>query len=160
MLRARFFVAVTFAARVAAFSPRSLRSLRPAAPTRSPAATVRVLSTSEPVAGPCVACGDEATYWGGGDMFVCTVCDHEWPVAAAAAEAEAEAADSIVKDAFGTPLTKGDSVMLIKDLGKDLKKGLKVTRIRLGVYGDGHDVQAVIPSSGTFNLKSQFLKKV
>ena len=67
---------------------------------------------------------------------------------------------TVTKDCNGVELARGDSVVLIKDLGKALKKGLKVTKIRLGDYGDGHDVEAKIPQAGTFLLKSQFLKKV
>jgi protein PhnA len=60
----------------------------------------------------------------------------------------------------GVELAAGDSVVLIKDLGKGLKKGLKVGKIRLGDYGDGHDVEASIAGKGTYLLKSEFLKKV
>ena len=50
-------------------------------------------------------------------------------------------------------------MVLIKDLAKgSLKKGLEV-KVRLGDFGDNHDLQAVIPSKGTYALKSEFVKK-
>ena len=65
----------------------------------------------------------------------------------------------IIRDSNGNILEGGETVTLTKELGKGLKKGMKVTRIRVGDYGDGHDVEANIPGMGTFLLKSQFLKK-
>jgi protein PhnA len=87
-------------------------------------------------------------------------CGHEWPVNTAINDEEEKVDyDGIIWDINGNLLEIGNTVVLTKELGKGLKKGLKVTRIRLGDYGDGHDVEASIPGLGTFLLKSQFLKK-
>jgi len=67
--------------------------------------------------------------------------------------------DVTIRDSNGNVLATGDTVVLTKELGKGLKKGLKVMRIRIGDFGDGHDVEASIPGMGTFVLKSRFLKK-
>jgi len=68
-------------------------------------------------------------------------------------------ATQVVMDVNGNILESGDTVILTKELGKGLKQGLKVARIRVGDFGDDHNVQAAIAGLGTFNLKSQFLKK-
>lgn len=68
--------------------------------------------------------------------------------------------DDSTRDVNGNILERGDTVVLVKDLGKGLKKGTKVKNIRLGDYGDGHDIEANIAGMGTYALKSQFLKKV
>jgi protein PhnA len=113
-----------------------------------------------PEPGPCPECSDDNAYWDGSTNFVCTACGHEWPVDTATNDDEEEADDDgIIRDSNGNILETGDTVVLTKELGKGLKKGLKVTRIRLGDFGDGHDVEASIPGLGTFLLKSQFLKK-
>jgi protein PhnA len=93
---------------------------------------------------------------------VCIACGNEWPVADASrgATADTEIGDDLTRDANGNVLERGDTVVLVKDLGKGLKKGTKVKNIRLGDYGDGHDIEASIPGLGTYELKSQFLKKV
>ena len=119
-----------------------------------------MMSTQQPAPGPCPSCGDLNAYWDGGTLFVCTACAHEWPSATGSPSAPASDADQVVLDSNGVALSRGDSVVLIKALGKDLKKGLKVSKIRLGDFGDGHDVEASIPGLGTYALKSQFLKKV
>ena len=90
------------------------------------------------------------------------MCGHEWHVASQTEngdEGNDSDDDDTIRDSNGNILESGDTVVLTKELGKGLKKGLKVTRIRVGDYGDDHDVQANIPGLGTFNLKSQFLKK-
>ena len=97
-------------------------------------------------------------------LFVCTACSHEWSVeptdGGGISSQEEEDDDNVIRDVNGAVLEKGDAVLLVKDLGKGLKKGLKVNRIRIGNFGDGHDVEASIPGLGTYVLKSQFLKKV
>lgn len=70
-----------------------------------------------------------------------------------------EDGNGLTRDTNGNVLASGDTVVLTKVLGKGLKKGLKVKGIRLGDFGDGHDVQANIPGLGVYSLKSQFLKK-
>ncbi len=112
-----------------------------------------------PEPGPCPECSDVNGYWDGSVNFVCIACGHEWPVDSVNDEGDADSDDGIVRDSNGNILESGDTVVLTKELGKGLKKGLKVTRIRVGDYGDGHDVEANIPQLGTFALKSQFLKK-
>lgn len=137
----------------AAVAPHALA--RPAATFGARHADVRL--DVEPVPGPCPSCGDAVTYWDGGTLFVCTACAHEWSIDAGVAEEEAVAIAT--KDCNGVVLSDGDSALLVKELGKGLKKGLKVSKIRLGDFGDGHDVQATIKELGTYDLKSQFLKK-
>jgi len=107
----------------------------------------------------CPVCAMENTY-ADGDNFICPDCAHEWPQSAAAAEASDEAA-TVIKDANGTPLADGDSVILIKDLkvkgsSITLKKGTKVKSIRL--VGGDHDVDCKIDGI-SMSLKSEFLKK-
>jgi protein PhnA len=91
-------------------------------------------------------------------MYVCPECAHEWPIAAAESAEE----ESVVRDAFGTVLSDGDSVTVIKDLklkGSSLvvKVGTKVRNIRL-VSGD-HDIDCKIDGIGAMQLKSEFVKK-
>ena len=74
-------------------------------------------------------------------------------------EEATEEEDASIKDAFGNVLAKGDNVLLIKELNKNLKKGMKVRGIRLGNFGDGHDIEAHIPHLGAYKLKSKFVKK-
>jgi protein PhnA len=107
----------------------------------------------------CPVCAMENTY-ADGENFVCPDCAHEWPIAAAAQAGEHEA-DAVIKDANGTPLADGDSVILIKDLkvkgsSQVLKKGTKVKSIRL--VGGDHDVDCKIDGI-SMSLKSEFLKK-
>ena len=120
------------------------------------------LFAAVPEPGPCPECNDENGYWDGSTNFVCISCGHEWSVASQTEngdEGNDSDNDDTIRDSNGNILESGDTVVLTKELGKGLKKGLKVTRIRVGDYGDDHDVQANIPGLGTFNLKSQFLKK-
>ncbi|KAJ1467513.1 hypothetical protein T484DRAFT_1858619 [Baffinella frigidus] len=114
---------------------------------------------ADPEPGPCPKCGDKNTYWDGMSSFACTACGEEWAVDGAS-DNVTEGSDE-VKDVNGNVLSAGDTVVLVKDLAKGkLKKGLKVTKIRLGDFGDGHDVQANVPGEGVYSLKSEFLKKV
>ncbi len=89
------------------------------------------------------------------ERFECVTCGHEW-------EAEAQAAGvRIVKDAHGTVLADGDTVVLIKDLklkggGGVLKGGTKAKGIRL-VDGD-HEISCKIDGSA-IGLKACFVKK-
>lgn len=113
-----------------------------------------------PEPGPCPQCSDENGYYDGNVNFVCIACGFEWPVEGDASSNESiNEADGVVRDCNGNILENGDTVTLTKELGKGLKKGMKVTRIRVGDYGDSHDVEANLPGMGTFALKSQFLKK-
>lgn len=85
----------------------------------------------------------------------CATCGHEWPK-----EAPAEA-PRVVKDANGTVLAEGDTVVLIKDLklrgsSQVIKGGTKVKNIRL-VDGD-HEIDCRIEGS-SLGLKACFVKK-
>lgn len=112
-----------------------------------------------PEPGPCPACSDENGYWDGSTNFVCIACAHEWLVESTEAGGDNDDDDGTIRDSVGNVLAAGDTVVLTKELGKGLKKGMKVMRIRIGEFGDGHDVEASIPGMGTYSLKSQFLKK-
>ncbi len=106
----------------------------------------------------CPACGMENTYTDG-DQYICPDCFHEWPLDAAA-EGDS-AGEPVVRDANGTPLVDGDSVILIKDLkvkgsSTTLKKGVKARNIRLR-EGD-HEVDCKIDNV-SYMLKACFLKK-
>lgn len=105
----------------------------------------------------CPQCASELTYHDG-TQFVCPECAHEWTEDNAA---EAPASDHQVRDANGTPLQDGDTVVLIKDLkvkgsSAVIKQGTKVKNIRLQ-DGD-HDISCKINGTG-MNLKSEFVKK-
>lgn len=106
----------------------------------------------------CPQCTLENTYPDGVN-YVCADCGFEWPMAATAEEADAEA---VIKDANGNVLKDGDAVVLIKDLkvkgsSTVLKMGTKVKSIRL--VGGDHGVDCKT-DSGNFLLKAEFLKKV
>jgi len=89
------------------------------------------------------------------DHWECATCGHEWP------KEEATETGRVVKDAHGTPLADGDTVVLIKDLklrggSGVLKGGTKVKGIRL-VDGD-HEIDCRIEGSA-MALKACFVKK-
>jgi protein PhnA len=158
-MRRQAILLFTGAIRISGFVSR-LQQHRVALPIHRVSVNQRLFS-SIPEPGPCPDCTDENTYWDGSTLFVCTNCQHEWPIAAAGSEEE----DTMsVEDAFtdvnGNVLQAGDTCVLTQDLAKGkLKKGLKV-KIRLGDYGDGHDCEATISGVGTYALKTKFLKKV
>jgi protein PhnA len=92
-------------------------------------------------------------------LWICPECGHEW---SAQAEAVAEEAAKVVRDAVGNVLADGDTVTVIKDLkvkGSSLvvKVGTRVKNIRL-VEGD-HDIDCKIDGIGAMKLKSEFVKK-
>ena len=110
---------------------------------------------ADPEPGPCPECADEGTYWDGMLGFACTSCGYEWTIE----DAKAAAEELITRDVDGAEINSGDQVVLVKDLaGGTLKRGTKV-KVKLGDFGDNHDLQAVIPSKGTYALKSEFVKK-
>lgn len=95
-----------------------------------------------------------------GTNIVCADCGHEWPAAEVSTAEDAD--DAPVKDANGTPLRNGDTVVLTKDLKVKgstitLKVGTKVKSIRL-VEGD-HEVDCKM-DAGSFMLKACYLRKV
>lgn len=107
---------------------------------------------------PCPQCGSEYTYEDGAQL-VCPECAHEWTEA----EATADDAGKVVRDANGNELQDGDAVTVIKDLkvkgsSSVVKVGTKVKSIRL-VDGD-HDIDCKIDGIGPMKLKSEFVKKV
>lgn len=116
----------------------------------------------------CPQCGLHHTY-PDGPLWTCPDCGMEWPrgdaapAAQAGADADAAAGAAGVRDAHGTLLHDGDSVLLVKDLkvkgaGAVLKKGTKIKGIRLVDGADGHNVDCK-SELGSLLLKSEFLKK-
>lgn len=106
----------------------------------------------------CPKCNSAFTYEDG-NHYVCPECAHEW-----AKDAVAENADTalVYKDAYGTVLSDGDAVTVIKDLkvkgsSSVVKVGTKVKNIRL-VEGD-HNIDCKIDGIGAMKLKSEFVKK-
>ena len=106
----------------------------------------------------CPKCNYEYTYENG-SQIVCPECGHEWSAEAAPVLEEKK----VWKDAHGTELQDGDTVMVIKDLkvkgaSSVLKAGTKVKKIRL-TEGD-HDIDCKIDGFGSMGLKSEYVKKV
>lgn len=94
------------------------------------------------------------------ENFVCPDCFHEWNPNDSK---ESESSDLIVKDANGTILQNGDTVVTIKNLpvkgtAQSIKAGTKVKKIRL-TDGD-HNIDCKIDGFGAMALKSEFVKKV
>ena len=85
----------------------------------------------------------------------CATCGHEWEVDADGSNGLGE-----IRDANGTVLHDGDSVVLVKNLPlkgtESLKIGTKVRNIRL-ISGD-HEIDCKIDGRGVL-LKAQFVKK-
>ena len=107
---------------------------------------------------PCPACKEEITY-PDRENYVCATCDHEW--AMDGSDVEAQSDEKVVRDAHGTPLADGDTVVLIKDLkvkgsSTVIKMGTRVTNIKI-VDGD-HDLDCRVDGQ-KFMLKSEFMKK-
>ncbi|MCW5910900.1 MAG: alkylphosphonate utilization protein [Cyclobacteriaceae bacterium] len=97
-----------------------------------------------------------------GTSMMCPECGHEWNPDEAAAPAEEETTADVVKDANGTVLQDGDTVIIIKDLpvkgaSKPIKAGTKVRNIRL-TTGD-HNIDCKVDGFGSMGLKSQFVRK-
>jgi protein PhnA len=93
-------------------------------------------------------------------LLVCPECAHEWTENKQAAPVEEL---GVIRDAFGTPLSDGDSVTVIKDLkvrgsSSVVKVGTKVKGIRLVTEGD-HNIDCRIEGIGAMALKSEFVKK-
>jgi len=108
---------------------------------------------------PCPQCSSALTY-DDGVLLVCPECGHEWQETAAVAATEET---PVIRDAFGTPLSDGDSVTVIKDLkvkgsSSVVKVGTKVKGIRLVPEGD-HNIDCRIEGIGSMALKSEFVKK-
>ena len=107
---------------------------------------------------PCPACSSAFTYRDGA-LLVCPECAHEWEPGA---DASADEAQPVHKDAVGNVLADGDSVTVVKDLkvkgaGSALKAGTKVRNIRL--VDEDHNIDCKIDGFGPMKLKSEFVKK-
>lgn len=105
-----------------------------------------LMSLTAPI---CPQCSLEETHLSG-ENYVCTICGYEWP-------AELGETEEIIKDANGTVLQPGDTVILIKDLkvkgsSTGLKVGTKLKNIRL--RGGDHAIE-----SGDYFIKQEFVKK-
>ena len=106
----------------------------------------------------CPKCNCEYTYEDG-EMIICPECAYEWSKNAASNEESA----SIIKDAHGTILSDGDTVVVIKDLklkgsSAVIKGGTKVKNIRLN-YESDHNLDCKVDGIGAMGLKSEFVKK-
>jgi len=111
---------------------------------------------------PCPECSSDLTYEMGA-LLVCPLCGHEW--SGEAGDSSDEAGETVFKDAFGTVLTDGDTVTVIKDLkfkgsSTAIKVGTKVRNIRLIDAADGHDIDCKVDGFGPMQLKSSVVKKV
>jgi len=106
----------------------------------------------------CPECGSEYVYEDG-NLLVCPVCAHEWPIGSAAVNAEV---GLVVRDVHGNVLSDGDSVTVIKDLkvkgtSSVVKVGTKVRNIRLIEGADNIDCK--VEGIGAMSLKSEYVKK-
>lgn len=106
----------------------------------------------------CPKCNCEYTYEDG-EMLICPECAHEW-LQNSASTAENT---TLIKDAHGTVLADGDSVVVIKDLklkgsSAVIKGGTKVKNIRLNFESD-HNLDCKVEGIGAMGLKSEFVKK-
>lgn len=106
----------------------------------------------------CPQCNCEYTYEDG-ELFICPECAHEWPKNAVSTESSSVE----IKDAHGTLLANGDSIVVIKDLklkgsSAVIKGGTKVKNIRLN-YESDHNLDCKVEGIGSMGLKSEFVKK-
>jgi len=93
---------------------------------------------------------------------MCPECGHEWNSDEISEVATEEVDASVVRDANGTLLENGDTVIIIKDLpvkgaSKSIKAGTKVKNIKL-TSGD-HNIDCKVDGFGSMGLKSQFVRK-
>jgi protein PhnA len=106
----------------------------------------------------CPKCNCEYTYEDG-EMIICPECAHEWSKNATSNEESA----TVIKDAHGTILQDGDTIVVTKDLklkgsSAVIKGGTKVKNIRL-VYEGDHNIDCRLDGIGAMQLKSEFVKK-
>lgn len=105
---------------------------------------------------PCPQCENPYGYAIDQERYVCPECNFEWQVST-------HSEDAIeVKDANGSILQNGDTVIIIKDLPvkgapKAIKAGTKVKNIRL-TEGD-HNIDCKVEGFGAMALKSEFVRK-
>jgi protein PhnA len=112
----------------------------------------------------CPKCNSEHTY-ADGNLWVCPECGNEWSQHVTAPTEVVKVDDGLTRDAHGSFLVDGDSVVVVKDLkikgsSSSVKVGTKVKNIRLTDGGDGHNLSGKIDGFGVMNLKSEFVKKV
>lgn len=111
----------------------------------------------------CSKCNSENIYQDR-NLWICPDCGHEWIPGQSPSSADEALADTSVRDANGTVLRDGDSVIVIKSLkikgsSSAIKGGTKVKNIRLTDAGDGHNIACKIDGIGSINLKSEFVRK-
>jgi protein PhnA len=104
----------------------------------------------------CPQCDYPYGYAMSDDKYTCSDCNFEWN------PNESKSTALVVKDANGSVLQDGDTVVVIKDLPvkgapKPVKAGTKVKNIRLS-DGD-HNIDCKIDGFGSMALKSEFVKK-
>lgn len=92
-------------------------------------------------------------------MLICPECAHEWSQNSASTAENT----TLIKDAHGTVLADGDTVVVIKDLklkgsSAVIKGGTKVKNIRLNFESD-HNLDCKVEGIGAMGLKSEFVKK-
>ncbi len=97
-----------------------------------------------------------------GTSMMCPECGHEWNPNESVEVVEVAIDSSVVKDANGTMLLDGDTVVTIKDLpvkgaSKVIKAGTKVKNIKL-TDGD-HNIDCKVEGFGSMALKSIFVRK-
>ncbi len=107
----------------------------------------------------CPKCSSKNVYFDG-NLWNCPECFYEWNDS----DTSTASSDHVIKDAYGTQLSDGDSVTLIKELkvkgsSAAIKIGTKVKNIKLGDFGAGHNISCKIDGFGSMNLKSEFIKK-
>lgn len=104
----------------------------------------------------CPQCNSAYVY-SDGNMLICPECAHEFQPGDVAARE--------YKDANGTVLVDGDTVIITQDLKvkgatSAIKKGTKVKNIKLVEPEDGvHDISCKIPGFGAMMLKTSVVKK-
>lgn len=109
----------------------------------------------------CTKCNSKNIYYDG-NLWACPDCFHEWNNSDV--DTLNDFGSDQIKDAYGTKLSDGDSVTLIKELkvkgaSSAIKIGTKVKNIKLGDFGANHNISCKIEGFGAMNLKSEFVKK-
>ncbi|MDB5257527.1 MAG: phnA [Chitinophagaceae bacterium] len=109
---------------------------------------------------PCPKCKSPYAY-SNGSLMVCPECNYEWSPEELIEDIGAE---TVVKDANGTILQNGDTVVIVKDLPvkgapKALKAGTKIKNIRLTDNDGDHNIDCKIDGFGQMALKSEFVRK-
>ncbi len=94
-----------------------------------------------------------------GVMNICPECAYGWSKNSVLEEDDVV----VVKDANGSVLVDGDTVIVIKDLkvkgsSNPIKQGTVVKNITL-INEAGHNISCKITGFGAMNLKSEFVKK-